>query len=107
MLGEESILTVEDTGSGSLEVPAEIWRWFLFLTLGALMIEALLVLPGRKKTETAYAGDIIGVHNHGTINIGDSFSEGEIINFSGIPNFAPEIFRRVILNDPLKLKALF
>jgi len=60
----------------------------------------------RKKTETAYAGDIIGVHNHGTINIGDSFSEGEIINFSGIPNFAPEIFRRVILNDPLKLKAL-
>ena len=60
----------------------------------------------RKKTETAYAGDIIGVHNHGTINIGDSFSEGEKINFSGIPNFAPEIFRRVILKDPLKLKAL-
>jgi peptide chain release factor 3 len=60
----------------------------------------------RKKAETAYAGDIIGVHNHGTINIGDSFSEGERVNFTGIPNFAPEIFRRVILNDPLKLKAL-
>ena len=60
----------------------------------------------RKKAETAYAGDIIGVHNHGTINIGDSFSEGERVNFTGIPNFAPEIFRRVILKDPLKLKAL-
>jgi len=60
----------------------------------------------RKKTEAAFAGDIIGVHNHGTINIGDSFTEGENLKFIGIPNFAPEIFRRVILKDPLKLKAL-
>lgn len=60
----------------------------------------------RQHTETAYAGDIIGLHNHGTINIGDSFSEGEELNFSGIPNFAPEIFRRVILRDPLRMKAL-
>src|SRR5690606_817345 len=60
----------------------------------------------RLQTETAYAGDIIGLHNHGTINIGDSFSEGEDIRFRGIPNFAPEIFRRAILKDPLKLKAL-
>jgi peptide chain release factor 3 len=56
--------------------------------------------------ETAYAGDIIGLHNHGTINIGDSFSEGESLRFTGIPNFAPEIFRRAVLKDPLRLKAL-
>ncbi len=60
----------------------------------------------RKHAETAYAGDIIGIHNHGTINIGDSFTEGEMIRFTGIPNFAPEIFRRAVLKDPLRLKAL-
>ncbi len=60
----------------------------------------------RQRTETAYAGDIIGLHNHGTINIGDSFSEGEEIRFTGIPNFAPEIFQRAVLKDPLRLKAL-
>jgi len=60
----------------------------------------------RQHTETAYAGDIIGLHNHGTINIGDSFSQGEDIRFSGIPSFAPEIFQRAMLRDPLKLKAL-
>jgi peptide chain release factor 3 len=60
----------------------------------------------RQQTDTAYAGDIIGLHNHGTINIGDSFSEGEVIRFRGIPNFAPEIFRRALLKDPLRLKAL-
>ena len=60
----------------------------------------------RQHAETAYAGDIIGLHNHGTINIGDSFSEGEVLRFTGIPNFAPEIFRRAVLRDPLRLKAL-
>ena len=60
----------------------------------------------RQTAAEAHAGDIIGLHNHGTINIGDSFSEGEEIRFLGIPNFAPEIFRRAILKDPLKLKAL-
>jgi peptide chain release factor 3 len=60
----------------------------------------------RQHADTAYAGDIIGLHNHGTINIGDSFTEGEIIRFTGIPNFAPEIFRRAVLKDPLRLKAL-
>ena len=60
----------------------------------------------RQHAEKAYAGDIIGLHNHGTINIGDSFSEGEPLRFSGIPNFAPEIFRRAVLKDPLRLKAL-
>jgi len=60
----------------------------------------------RQHADTAYAGDILGLHNHGTINIGDSFSQGEAIRFSGIPSFAPEIFRRAILKDPLRLKAL-
>jgi peptide chain release factor 3 len=60
----------------------------------------------RSAAEDAYAGDIIGLHNHGTINIGDSFSEGEKLGFTGIPNFAPEMFRRAVLKDPLKMKAL-
>ena len=60
----------------------------------------------RQHADTAFAGDIIGLHNHGTINIGDSFTEGEVIRFTGIPNFAPEIFRRAVLKDPLRLKAL-
>jgi peptide chain release factor 3 len=60
----------------------------------------------RQHADSAYAGDIIGLHNHGTINIGDTFTEGESIRFTGIPNFAPEIFRRAVLKDPLRLKAL-
>jgi peptide chain release factor 3 len=60
----------------------------------------------RQHAEEAYAGDIIGLHNHGTINIGDSFSEGEPLVFTGVPSFAPELFRRAVLRDPLKLKAL-
>ena len=60
----------------------------------------------RSQAEEAYAGDIIGLHNHGTINIGDSFSEGETLHFTGVPNFAPELFRRAVLKDPLRMKAL-
>jgi peptide chain release factor 3 len=60
----------------------------------------------RAQAEEAFAGDIIGLHNHGTINIGDTFTEGERLAFTGIPNFAPEIFRRAVLKDPLKMKAL-
>ncbi len=60
----------------------------------------------RQHVDEAYAGDIIGLHNHGTINIGDSFTQGEGLVFTGIPSFAPELFRRAVLRDPLKLKAL-
>ncbi len=60
----------------------------------------------REHAEEAFAGDIIGLHNHGTINIGDTFTEGERLVFTGIPNFAPEIFRRAVLKDPLRMKAL-
>ena len=68
---------------------------------------ALTFLAGeREQAEEAWPGDIIGLHNHGTIQVGDSFSEGETLNFQGIPHFAPELFRRVQLRDPLKMKAL-
>jgi peptide chain release factor 3 len=69
--------------------------------------DALTFMAGdRAQAEEAYAGDIIGLHNHGTINIGDTFTEGEKLAFTGIPNFAPELFRRAVLKDPLKMKAL-
>jgi peptide chain release factor 3 len=60
----------------------------------------------REIVDVAYPGDVIGLHNHGTIAIGDTFSEGEALSFTGIPNFAPELFRRARLRDPLKMKAL-
>ncbi len=60
----------------------------------------------REHAVTAYAGDIIGLHNHGTIQIGDTFTVGESLKFTGIPHFAPELFRRARLKDPLRQKAL-
>ena len=69
--------------------------------------DALTFMAGeRSAVGEAFAGDIIGLHNHGTINIGDTFTEGERLTFTGIPNFAPEMFRRAVLKDPLKMKAL-
>jgi peptide chain release factor 3 len=60
----------------------------------------------REIVERAYPGDVIGLHNHGTISIGDTFTAGEALSFTGIPNFAPELFRRARLRDPLKMKQL-
>ncbi|MDY6824761.1 MAG: peptide chain release factor 3 [Thermodesulfobacteriota bacterium] len=60
----------------------------------------------RAFVEEAWAGDIIGIHNHGTIMIGDTFTEKEPLSFRGIPKFAPELFRRVRLKSPLKTKQL-
>jgi len=69
--------------------------------------DAVTFLAGeRAQVEEAVAGDIIGLHNHGTIQIGDTFTEGESLKFTGIPHFAPELFRRVRLKDPLKAKQL-
>ncbi|QCZ94175.1 peptide chain release factor 3 [Salinimonas iocasae] len=69
--------------------------------------DALTFLAGdRALLEEAYAGDIIGLHNHGTIRIGDTFTSGENFKFTGIPNFAPELFKRIRLRDPLKQKQL-
>ena len=60
----------------------------------------------RVLVEEAVSGDIIGLHNHGTIQIGDTFTEGEELQFTGIPHFAPELFRRIRLADPMKSKQL-
>jgi peptide chain release factor 3 len=60
----------------------------------------------RNTTNEAFAGDIIGVPNHGTIRLGDTFTEGEMLHFTGIPSFAPELFRAVRLRNPMKAKAL-
>jgi peptide chain release factor 3 len=66
----------------------------------------IFMAQDRSHVEEAYPGDIIGIHNHGTIKIGDTFSEKEELQFTGIPSFAPEHFRRVILKNPLKAKQL-
>ena len=69
--------------------------------------DAVTFMAGEREMATsAVAGDIIGIHNHGTIRIGDTFTEGEQLHFSGIPNFASELFRRIRLIDPLKQKQL-
>ena len=69
--------------------------------------DAVTFMAGdRSRAEEAFAGDIIGLHNHGTIQIGDTFTQGESLKFAGIPNFAPELFRRIRLKDPLKQKQL-
>ncbi|MFN3594575.1 MAG: peptide chain release factor 3 [Thiobacillaceae bacterium] len=60
----------------------------------------------RLKMDTAVAGDIIGIHNHGQLQIGDTLTEGEALQFKGIPYFAPEQFRSVRPRDPLKSKQL-
>ena len=60
----------------------------------------------REQVEEAYAGDIIGLPNHGNMQIGDSFSEGEPLQYTGIPYFAPDFFRSVRIRNPLKVKQL-
>ena len=66
----------------------------------------IFMAQDRANVVEAFPGDIIGLHNHGTIKIGDTFTDKEPLNFTGIPNFAPEHFRRVRLKNPLKLKQL-
>ena len=60
----------------------------------------------REQVEEAYAGDIIGLPNHCNMQIGDSFSEGEVLQYTGIPYFAPDFFRSVRIRNPLKVKQL-
>ncbi len=60
----------------------------------------------RTALEEAVAGDVIGIHNHGQFHIGDTLTEGEPLAFKGIPYFAPELFMRARLKDPLKAKQL-
>ncbi|MDP6374260.1 MAG: peptide chain release factor 3 [Pseudomonadales bacterium] len=69
--------------------------------------DAVTFMAGdRVRAAEAYPGDIIGLHNHGTIQIGDTFTQGEEMHFKGVPNFAPELFRAVRVWDPLKTKQL-
>ncbi len=60
----------------------------------------------RASADEAWPGDIVGIYNHGTIKIGDTFTDREPLKFTGIPSFAPELFRRVRLQSPLKAKQL-
>ncbi|WP_367680293.1 peptide chain release factor 3 [Candidatus Fukatsuia anoeciicola] len=72
-----------------------------------IISEALnFIADNRTQVKEAFAGDIIGIHNYGIIQIGDTFTQGEEIKFTGIPNFAPELFRRIRLRDSLKQKQL-
>ena len=66
----------------------------------------IFMAQDRTNIEEAYPGDIIGIHNHGTIKIGDTFTQKEPLKFTGIPHFAPEHFCRVRLKDPLRIKHL-
>ncbi|MEE8398502.1 MAG: peptide chain release factor 3 [Desulfobacterales bacterium] len=66
----------------------------------------IFMAQDRENIEEAFPGDIIGIHNHGTIKIGDTFTDKEPLKFSGIPNFAPEHFRRVRIKNPIKTKQL-
>ena len=69
--------------------------------------DAVTFMAGdRVRAAEAYAGDIIGLPNHGSIRIADTFSEGEPLHFRGVPNFAPELFRRVRVRNPLRTKQL-
>jgi peptide chain release factor 3 len=72
----------------------------------ALTNATTLMAQDRTNVEEAYPGDIIGINNHGTIKIGDTFTEKEPLKFTGIPSFAPEHFRRVRLKNPMKAKQL-
>jgi len=60
----------------------------------------------RELVEEAFAGDVVGIPNHGTLRIGDTLTDGDELNFTGVPYFAPEILRRVRLDDPIKAKKL-
>jgi peptide chain release factor 3 len=60
----------------------------------------------RSVADEAFAGDVVGIPNHGTLRIGDTLTEGEDLNFVGVPSFAPEILRRVRLPDAMKAKKL-
>jgi len=72
----------------------------------ALSQAIIFMAQDRANVEEAYPGDIIGLHNHGTIKVGDTFSDKEVLKFTGIPSFAAEHFRRVRLKSPLKAKQL-
>jgi peptide chain release factor 3 len=72
----------------------------------ALNNPVLFLARERELAEEAFPGDILGVPGHGHLHIGDTLTEGEVLTVTGIPSFAPELFQRVLLTDPLKSKQL-
>ncbi len=66
----------------------------------------IFMAQDRESAETAWAGDIIGIPNHGNLRIGDALTEGEDLTFADIPSFAPELMQRVSTEDPMKSKHL-
>jgi peptide chain release factor 3 len=72
----------------------------------ALSAPQFFFAQDRALAEEAYAGDVVGIPNHGTLRIGDALTEGEDLTFMGIPSFAPEILRRVRLDDAIRAKKL-
>jgi peptide chain release factor 3 len=66
----------------------------------------LFLAQDRELAEEAYAGDIIGIPNHGNLRIGDALTEGEVVRFTGIPSFAPEMLQKVRPDDPMRAKHL-
>ncbi len=72
----------------------------------ALQAPQFFFAQDRSIADEAYAGDVVGIPNHGTLRIGDTLTEGEDLTFLGIPNFAPEILRRVRLDDAIRAKKL-
>ena len=72
----------------------------------ALQTPQFFFARDRQLAEEAFAGDVVGIPNHGVLRIGDTLSESEALNFTGVPHFAPEILRRVRLDDAMKAKKL-
>jgi peptide chain release factor 3 len=72
----------------------------------ALTNPVFFLARDRELAEEAFPGDIIGIPNHGALRIGDTLSESEEIRFTGVPSFAPEVLRRIRLDDPMKAKQL-
>jgi peptide chain release factor 3 len=72
----------------------------------AIASPVMFLAADRELAEEAWAGDIIGIPNHGQLRIGDALTEGEMLRFTGIPSFAPEMLQGVRAMDPLKAKHL-
>ena len=72
----------------------------------AISNPVLFLAADRELAEEAWAGDIIGIPNHGQLRIGDALTEGEVLHFTGIPSFAPELLQGVRATDPMKAKHL-
>jgi peptide chain release factor 3 len=72
----------------------------------AISNPVLFLAADRELAEEAWAGDIIGIPNHGQLRIGDALTEGEALRFTGIPSFAPELLQTVRAADPMKAKHL-